>query len=47
MIIIIMGVGQVGVGQVGALAYHGKLDAPARQSFGWNLCNPCWGNNTG
>ena len=26
-----------GVAQVGALAYHGKLDAPAHQSLGWHL----------
>ena len=26
-----------GVGQVGASAYHGKVDAPAYQSLGWAL----------
>ena len=43
-----------GVGQVGASAYHGKLDAPVHQSLGWHLwqvpatpCHPRWGNNTG
>ena len=43
-----------GVGQIGASAYHGKLDAPVHQSLGWHLwkvpatpCHPRWGNNTG
>ena len=43
-----------GVGQVGASAYHGKLDTPAHQSLRWHLwqvsttpCHPRWGNNTG
>ena len=26
-----------GVGQVGASAYHGNVDAPAHQSLGWHL----------
>ena len=26
-----------GVGQIGALAYHGEIDAPAHQSLGWHL----------
>ena len=43
-----------GVGQGGASAYHGKLDAPAHQSLGWHPwqvpatpCHPGWGNNAG
>ena len=43
-----------GVGQVGASAYHWKLDAPTHQSLGWHFwqvpvtpCHPRWGNNIG
>ena len=27
----------IGVEQVGALAYQGNMDAPAHQSLGWDL----------
>ena len=29
--------GALGVGQVSASAYHGRMDAPAHQSLGWHL----------